>query len=99
MSDTPFIASLHWTSLPSPKTVLIEELEVVFVRDRQVFEAQRFISACEACSADATMPFDYVLEELAEGESGPTTEYLMCRLAVCPSCNQAITEKTLVNVS
>jgi hypothetical protein len=78
--------------------VLIEDLQVTLVPEREVRESQRFISGCEACSPNATLPFDYLLDELLGCEPS-STEYLMYRTAVCPHCNQAITEKTLVSVS
>jgi hypothetical protein len=84
--------------VPTEKKIAIEDLHVALIRDQEVRESQRFISGCEACSLDATLPFDYLLDELL-GYDPSSTEYLMYRTAVCPSCSQAITEKTLVTVS
>jgi hypothetical protein len=98
VSDAHSIISQERASVPSQKTIPIEHLRVALVRAQEVREPQSFISACEACSPDATLPFDYLLDELL-GCDPSSTEYLMYRTAVCPSCNHAITEKTLVVVS
>jgi len=98
VSDAHSIINQERTSVPSQKTVSIEDLHVALVRDQEVRETQSFISGCEACSPNATLPFDYLLDELL-GCDPSSTEYLMYRTAVCPSCNHAITEKTLVLVS
>jgi hypothetical protein len=98
MSDARFLLKQERTALSSEKKVLIEDLHVALVRDQEVRETQKFIAGCEACSPNATLPFDYLLDELL-GCDPTSTEYLMYRTAVCPSCNHAITEKTLVVVS
>ena len=98
MSDAYIAVGREAKSVPSKKAVSVEDLQVALVRESEVRDSQRFICACEACSPNATLPFDYLLDELF-GCDPNTTEYLMYRTAVCPSCNQAITEKTLVVVS
>jgi hypothetical protein len=97
MNDA-FLANQDRTSLLSETKVSIEELHVALVRDQEVRESQRFIAGCEACSPEAMVPFDYLLDELL-GCDPTSTEYLMYRTAVCPGCGNAITEKTLVVVS
>jgi hypothetical protein len=79
-------------------TVSIEDLHVALVRDPEVRQVQSFIEGCEMCSPEATLPLDYLLDELL-GFDPTSTEYLMYRTAVCPSCSHAITEKTLVVIS
>ena len=98
MSDAFFIVNQARSSVPSDKKVAIEDLHVALVRDREVRELQKFIDGCEACSPEAAIPFDYLLDELL-GCDPTSTEYLMYRTAVCPSCNHAIAEKTLVVVA
>ena len=97
MSDAYFVANPERASLQSHQKVSIEDLHVALVRDQEVRETQGFICGCEACSPNATLPFDYLLDELL-GCDPTSTEYLMYRTAVCPACNHAITEKTLVVV-
>ena len=96
------VAALNYSTInqsaPSEKAVSIEDLHVALVREQEVRETQAFICGCEACSPNATLPFDYLLDELL-GCDPSSTEYLMYRTAVCPSCHHAITEKTLVVVS
>jgi hypothetical protein len=87
-----------FTSFTSEKKVSIEDLHVALIADQEVRQFQEFIEGCEMCSPDATLPFDYLLDELL-GCDPTSTEYLMYRAAICPSCNHAITEKTLVVVS
>ena len=98
MSDASYIVNKARISVPSDKKVAIEDLHVALVRDQEVRETQKFIASCEACSPEAAIPFDYLLDELL-GCDPTSTEYLMYRTAVCPSCNHAITEKTLVVVA
>jgi hypothetical protein len=73
------------------------QVDVSLVNESEIIEAQQIICGCEHCVDNATLPFDYVLDELIGGDPR-FTEYLMFRRAVCPSCSQAITEKTLVAV-
>jgi hypothetical protein len=98
MSDVDIAVSLERTAAPHQKKILIEDLQVVLIREQEVLESQRFISGCQSCSPDATLPFDYLLDELI-GRDPSSTVYLMCRLAICPACNNPVTEKTLVTVS
>ena len=73
------------------------EVDVAFVDEPMVFDAEDFVSGCEQCDEAAAIPFDYLLDALTQCD--PTlTEYLMHRTAQCPRCFGQITEKTLVTV-
>jgi hypothetical protein len=97
MSDGFSIANSQRGSKTLEKKVLIENLNVALVPEQEVGQFQMFIQGCEMCSPEASLPFDYLLDELL-GCDPTSTEYLMYRTAVCPSCKNAITEKTLVVV-
>jgi len=98
MSDAFSILNSQRTLFPSETKISIEDLHVEFVREQEVSDVQRFLAGCEMCSPEATLPFDYLLDELL-GCDPTSTEYLMYRTAACPSCNHAIAEKTLVVIS
>jgi hypothetical protein len=54
------------------------------------------IAGCEACSEDAELPFDYILDCLTD--SDPTvTNYVLEVPTRCLQCGGKITEKTLVD--
>jgi hypothetical protein len=72
-----------------------EQLEVVLVDERTIRRAQRQILSCEACSPDAEIPFDWMLDRLT-GRLGSNTDYVLEVPAKCPRCASPVTEKTLV---
>jgi hypothetical protein len=90
ISETTFVSIGFKRDLP------IEETDVVFVDERTLSEAELFISACEHCEPDrAEISFAHVLDALTCCD--PTvTEYVICRLAKCRSCESAVTEETLI---
>ena len=73
------------------------EIDVAFVDEPLVFGAEEYVSSCQHCNEAAIIPFDYVLDALT-GCEPHLTEYLMYRVAQCPSCAAQINEKTLVAV-
>ena len=73
------------------------EIDVAFVDEPLVFGAEEYVSGCQHCNEAAIIPFDYVLDALT-GCEARLTEYLMYRVARCPSCAAQINEKTLVAV-
>ena len=57
--------------------------------------AEQRIESCEHChSADAEIPFDWLLAEVT-GRRG-AVEFVLTEPARCPNCKHEITEKTLV---
>jgi hypothetical protein len=73
------------------------EVDVAFIDEPLVVEAEEFVSGCEHCDDAALIPFDYVLDALTACDPSKT-EPLMRRIAQCPRCLGEITEKTLVTV-
>jgi hypothetical protein len=53
------------------------------------------IAGCEACSDDAELPFDNILDRLTASDPS-VTDYVLEVPARCLQCGAAITEKTLV---
>ena len=53
------------------------------------------IAGCEACSEDAELPFENILDRLT-GSDPSVTDYALEVPARCLECGAAITEKTLV---
>src|SRR5262245_42092921 len=58
-------------------------------------KAQRMISGCEACSEDAEIPSDNILDRLT-GSDPSVTDYVLEVAARCSQCGAEINEKTLV---
>jgi len=71
-----------------------EKQNVVLVDAATLHQAQRLIAGCEACSADAEIPFDNILDQLT-GSDPSVTDYILEVPATCLQCGAAITEKTL----
>jgi hypothetical protein len=55
------------------------------------------IASCEACSEDAELPFDYILDRLT-GSDPTVTDYVLKVPARCLQCGAEITEKTLIGL-
>src|SRR5215813_8585100 len=51
--------------------------------------AEQQIDGCEACSEDAEIPFDYVLDNVT-GCDPEFTDYVLSEPARCPRCNAPI---------
>jgi hypothetical protein len=79
------------------RELALGQVHVSLVDESEILKAQQIVCGCEHCVDNATLPFDYVLDQLI-GSDPRSTDYLMWRRAVCPSCSEAITEKTLVTV-
>src|SRR5215475_13611313 len=70
-------------------------IELVTVDSVIAKKAEQGIESCEHChSADAEIPFDWLLAEVT-GKRGPY-EFVLSEPARCPNCKHEITEKTLV---
>jgi hypothetical protein len=74
----------------------IEETDIVLVDSVTVAMAFRHVNGCEACSTQADMPFDWLLDAVT-GRNPAVTSYVMEAPAKCPGCRRPITEKTLVD--
>jgi hypothetical protein len=72
-----------------------EEQVIVLVDLSEVRKSELLILACEACSEDAWLMFDSVLD-VVTGSDPKVTAYIMQELAKCPKCFGEIREKSLV---
>ena len=75
---------------PSP-----ERQNVVLIDAATLHKAQRMNAGCEACSEDAEIPFDNILDRLT-GSDPSVTDYVLEMPARCLQYGAEITEKTLV---
>ena len=78
-----------------PYTTRVEDIDIVLATEATLLQAQEYVSACEHCSEDASITFDYLLDAIT-GCDPSITEYLMCRAAKCPDCFSRLTEKTRI---
>jgi hypothetical protein len=74
---------------PTPKQ------NVVLIDAVTLQKAQRMIAGSEACSEDAEIPFDNILDRLT-GSDPSVTNYVLEVPARCLQCGAEISEKTLV---
>lgn len=74
----------------------LEDVDLFFVEESLLTEAQEWIGKCEHCSELAEYSFDQILDSLT-GCDPAATEYILCRAALCPHCRSEVTEKTLVS--
>lgn len=72
-----------------------DRIDLIVVSVDNLCAAQSLIDGCEACSEEAEIPFDWILDRVT-GRKGSTTDYFLIEPAACPRCKGAITEKTLV---
>src|SRR5262245_36935268 len=70
-----------------------EQQNVVLIDAATLLKAQRIIAGCEACSEDAELPFENVLDRLT-GCDPSITDYVFEAPARCPKCGAAIHEKS-----
>ena len=73
----------------------LEETTILNVSAATKRKAAKFILSCEACSDDAEIPFDHVLDWVT-GLDPTVTDYLLNEPAKCPKCRGDVTEKTLI---
>jgi hypothetical protein len=71
---------------------------VVLIDAATLQKAQRMIAGCEACSDDAEIPFDNILDRIT-GSDPSVTDYVLEARARCLQCGAKINEKTLVEPS
>jgi hypothetical protein len=73
-----------------------EQQNVVLIDAATLQKAQRMIAGCEACSDDALVPFDNIIDRLT-GSDPSVTDYVLEVSARCLQCGAEINEKTLWN--
>jgi hypothetical protein len=73
----------------------LEETTILNVSAATKRKASMLILSCEACSDDAEIPFDYVLDWVT-GLDPAVTDYVLNEPAKCPKCRGDVTEKTLI---
>ncbi len=66
-------------------------ITLIAVPRATLLRAQSRILGCEACSEDAEIPFDWILDDVT-GYDGSEVDYVLSEPAKCPG----VTEKTLV---
>lgn len=72
-----------------------EETDIVIVDRITLDKARRQLAGCEACSDDAEIPFDWLLDRIT-GKDPTKTDYVLETPIRCPFCGREIGEKTLV---
>jgi len=75
-----------------------EQQKVDLIDTATLQRAQRMIAGCEACSEEAELPFENILDRLT-GSDPSVTDYVLEVHARCLQCGASITEKTLVEWS
>jgi hypothetical protein len=69
--------------------------QVVAIDSATVQRAQRMVTGCEACTDDAELPFQNILDRLT-GCDPTTTVYFLEPPTRCLWCGARLTKKTLV---
>jgi hypothetical protein len=75
-----------------------EQQNVILINAATLQKAQRMIAGCEACSEDADIPFDNILDRLT-GSDPSVTDYVLEVPARCLQCGATINEKTLIELA
>ena len=71
-------------------------ITLIAVSKATLLRARQQILGCEACSPDAEIPFDWVLDDVAGLRDGSEVDYVLSEAARCPRCSAEVMEKTLV---
>ena len=69
---------------------------VIAVSRRSVYLAESRVVSCDKCSNRATIRFERLLDEITASDE--RSFYILPILAMCPFCNSAIAENTLVQI-
>jgi len=77
-----------------------EAQTVVLLGPDTLRQAVRLVAACESCSPEASLSFDYVLDGVT-GNDPTVTDYLLAASsgARCPRCHRELTERTRVEIA
>jgi hypothetical protein len=78
-----------------PQYFLMHGIGLVAVGEATLSEAQKRITGCAACSASASLTFEWLLDHLFGGNG--KTEYVLCAPMKCPKCDAPISEGTLID--
>src|SRR5262249_14514895 len=70
-------------------------VELLTIGEKTLKKAHRRFLGCQQCDAQASTPFDLILEDVV-GLTDNYMEYLMPEAAKCPNCNNPVFETTLV---
>jgi hypothetical protein len=73
-----------------------EQQNVVLADAATVQKAQRMIAGCEACSEDAELPFENILDRLT-GSDPTLTDYVLEVPTRCLQSGATVHEKTLID--
>jgi len=76
---------------PAPEQQMVVLIDVATLQ-----KAQRMIAGCEACTEDAELPFDNILDRLT-GSDPSVTDYVLEVAARCLQCGGRINENTLIH--
>ena len=74
-----------------------EQQNVVLIDAATLEKAQRMFAGCEACSEDAEIPFDNILDHLTDSDPS-VTDYLLEDPTRCLQCGAENNEKMLVDL-
>jgi hypothetical protein len=74
-----------------------EELNIILVGAVTIATALEQVAACEACSRNAEIPFDTILDQMT-GSDPSVTDYVLEHAGKCPKCFRQVNEKTLVEL-
>jgi hypothetical protein len=75
-----------------------EQQNLVLIDAATLQKAQRMIAGCEACSEDAELPFENVLDRLT-GSDPTTPQNVLESPAKCLQRGAAVNEKTLIDLA
>jgi hypothetical protein len=75
-----------------------EDTHIVTIDRKTLDTAMCQVQGCEACSPDAQIPFDWILDGVT-GRSGATTDYVLEVPGICRQCGKEVHEKTLVEAA
>ena len=70
-----------------------EQQNVILIDAGTLQTAQRMIAGCEACSEDAEIPFDNILDRLTASDPS-VTDYVLEAPTRCLQCGAEINENT-----
>ena len=70
-------------------------ITLISISRATLLRAQSELLGCEACSEDAELPYDWILDRVT-GMDGSAVDYLLSEPAKCPRCRGPVFEETLV---
>jgi hypothetical protein len=73
-----------------------EDQVIRFIKREEIAQAERVIESCERCDAEASIPFDSILDHITGSDPARTGYLLLEGPATCPGCREDIVQKTRV---